>query len=50
MSEYDHHLLTYVVQANFCSKNFYYLNYILKDAEFQGLLENIKIILGQHDS
>jgi hypothetical protein len=50
MSEHNHHLLTFVVQANLCLQSFYYLSYVLKDAEFQGLSENIKIILGQHGS
>ncbi len=50
MSGNDHHLLTLVAYSNFCYQNFQNLSYTVNDAEFQGLSENIKIILGQHDS
>jgi hypothetical protein len=50
MSGNDHHLQTFVVRTNFCYQNLNNLSYISNDAEFQGLSENIKIILGQHDS
>jgi hypothetical protein len=39
-----------VAWPNFYYQNFKNLNYTVNDAEFQGLSENIKIILGQHGS
>ncbi len=50
MSGNDYHLLTFVIWPNFCYQNFKNLSYTLNDAEFQGLSENMKIILGQHGS
>ncbi len=50
MSENDYHLLTFVARPNFRYQNFKNLSYTLNDAEFQGLSENMKIILGQHGS